>query len=317
MDVLGDVIMSARVGRPRSARVSWHAPWGQRFPSVPGSAAFQVLLRGSGWLIRPKAQAIPLGAGDVVFSPNGQGYGMASDPSAPLAEPRFDPQHVADLVVTDAVGDRGPVTVTLSGGYQLDPVRTHPMLRDLPDVIVIPSRAGRHPELRAAIDLLGAEVDDPRPGSVAVVPGLLDVLLVYVLRTWLAETPAHTSGWAAALTDPGISAALRALHEQPAHPWTVRDLAARARMSRATFARRFTQLIGQPPLRYLTWWRLTTAAHLLRDTDDSLERIARRVGYSSEFAFAAAFKRQHAVPPGRYRRRSRIAHHGAGAPTRQ
>ncbi|WP_069114488.1 AraC family transcriptional regulator [Jiangella alba] len=314
MDVLGDVIMSARVGRPRSARVSWHAPWGQRFPSVPGSAAFQVLLRGSSWLIRPEAEPVLLGAGDVVFSPNGQGYGMASDPSTPLAEPRFDPQGVTELVRTDSVGDRGPVTVTLYGGYHLDPVRTHPMLRDLPDVIVLPSRTGQHPELRAAIDLLGAEIDDPRPGSVAVVPGLLDVLLVYVLRAWLAQAPTHTSGWAAALTDPGISEALRALHEEPGRPWTVRELAGRARMSRATFARRFTALIGQPPLRYLTWWRLTSAAHLLRDTDESLERIANRVGYSSEFAFATAFKRQHEVAPGRYRRRSRTSHHGADAP---
>lgn len=308
MDVLSDVITSLRVGRPRSAHVTWHAPWGQRFPSVPGSAAFQVILQGSGWLIRPDAAPLALSVGDVVFSPTGQGYGMASDPSQPLAEPRFDPSVDTGLIVADRVGHAGPVTVTLYGGYRLDPARTHPMLRELPDLVHLPSRPGHHPDLRTTVDLLAAEVaDHPRPGADAILPGLLDVLLLYILRALLEQAPASApaSGWAAALLDPATSAALQALHEQPAHPWTVQELAHHARLSRAAFARRFSSLTGQPPMTYLTWWRLTTAARLLSNTDDSVEHIAHRVGYTSVFAFGNAFKREHGVAPGQFRRRAR------------
>jgi AraC-like DNA-binding protein len=128
--------------------------------------------------------------------------------------------------------------------------------------------------------------------------------LLHSLGAWLHE-PARrhpTTGWAAALTDPAITAALRSIHDDPARPWTVQELGARAGMSRATFARRFTALVGRPPLTYLTWWRMTTAARLLRDTDAPLSTIARQIGYTSEFAFTTAFKRQYGTAAGRYRR---------------
>ncbi len=98
------------------------------------------------------------------------------------------------------------------------------------------------------------------------------------------------------------AAALRAIHSDPARPWTVATLAAEAGLSRAPFARRFTAQLGQPPLTYLTWWRMTTAARLLRESDQPLTTVAARVGYASEFAFSAAFKRRYGVAPGRFRR---------------
>lgn len=135
---------------------------------------------------------------------------------------------------------------------------------------------------------------------------LLDMLLLYVMRAWFEEPPTPaTSGWAAALADPAVSAALQALHRDPAHPWTVQSLATRANLPRATFSRRFTALTGQPPLTYLTWWRLTTAADLLRRSDAPLRDVATRIGYSSEFSFGNAFKRQCGTAPGRYRRDAR------------
>jgi AraC-like DNA-binding protein len=136
------------------------------------------------------------------------------------------------------------------------------------------------------------------------VPALLDMLLLYILRAWLDERPHHGSatGWAAALGDPAVSAALQEIHNDPARPWTVEGLGARAGLSRAAFARRFTALVGRPPLAYLTWWRMTTAARLLRRSDAPLHVVAEQVGYSSEFAFANAFKREYGIAPGRYRR---------------
>jgi AraC-like DNA-binding protein len=309
VDLLSDVIAILRSGRPRSARVAWHAPWGQRFPSVPGSAGFQVILQGSCWLLPPTGEPVALTVGDVVFFPHGHGYGLADNPSAPLAEPACDPLEDTGLFASDLVGDSGvghtsPITVTLCGGYQLDPRHTHPLLRDLPDTIHLPARLGHHPDLRAAIDLLGNEISRPRLGADTVVLALLDMLLLYILRAWFEQPPTPaTAGWATALADPAVSTALHAIHDDPARPWTVQSLATRANLSRATFSRRFTTLTGQPPLTYLTWWRLTAAADVLRNSDATLSEVAARIGYTSEFAFANAFKRQYGTAPGKYRRR--------------
>lgn len=313
MDVLSDVIGVIRAGRPRSARVQWHAPWGQRFPSAPGSAGFQVILQGSCWLTPPSGAAVALGVGDVVFFPHGHGYGLADSPSTPLAEPVCDPLEDAELFASASVGQHGPITVTLCGGYQLDPTHAHPLLHDLPEVIHLPARLGQHPELRAATDLLGNEIAGPRLGTDAIVPALLDTLLLYILRARFNEPRARSAntGWAAALADPAISAALHAIHREPAHRWTVQSLGSQAMLSRAAFSRRFTTLIGQPPLAYLTWWRMTTAARLLRESDTSLDQVAACVGYTSTFAFANAFKRHHGTAPGTYRRQ----HRGSTQPT--
>ncbi|MFG1703593.1 AraC family transcriptional regulator [Nonomuraea sp. M3C6] len=304
MDVLSDVIAIMRSGQPRSARVEWRAPWGQRFPSAPGSAGFQVVLQGSSWLFPPDGEPIALSTGDVVFFPHGHGYAMADTPSTPVAEPACDPLDEGPGLFASASIDGPVTTVLLCGGYRLDPSRAHPILRDLPDMIHLPARLGLRTELRAAVEFLGAEIRSPRLGADTVVSSLLDMLLLYILRAWFDAEPDHcqVGGWAQALTDPVVSAALDAVHRDPAHPWTVQELGARAGLSRAAFSRRFSTLVGQPPLAYVTWWRLATAARLLRQSDAALGEIAARVGYTSEFAFANAFKREHGLAPGKYRR---------------
>lgn len=140
-----------------------------------------------------------------------------------------------------------------------------------------------------------------------VVPGLLDLLLVYMIRAWMDEGAALAGGWPAAL-----AGALRALHEDPAEPWSNELLAARVGVSRATLTRRFTALVGRPPMAYLAWWRLTRAAGLLRSTAEPLDAIARRVGYGSPYALSHAFSRQFGTTPGRYRARSGAATPVAG-----
>jgi AraC-like DNA-binding protein len=128
---------------------------------------------------------------------------------------------------------------------------------------------------------------------------------VYLVRAWYDERPVADTGWSAALADPAVAQALSAIHGHPERPWTVQSLAALAGLSRAPFARRFTETVGSPPLAYLTWWRMTTAARLLRESDRPLRAVAARTGYVSEFAFARAFKREFGVAPGRYRERPR------------
>ena len=311
MDVLSDVISVARTGRPRSAYVRWHAPWRQQFVPVPGSAGFQVVLEGACWLLTPHTAPLRMGAGDVLFLPHGSGHTLADHPASAVTGPACtaDAPELSESYVSDSVdplGRGGPATVMLCGAYRLDPSRTHPLLLTLPDLIHLPADPGRHTELHAAVRLLAAEVGHPRPGTAAAVPALLDTLLMYILRIWLAGQPARrtTTGWAAALNDPAVTAALHAVHRDPAAPWTVAKLATEAGLSRAAFARRFCALVGQPPLGYLTWWRMTTAARLLRATQAPLRSIAAQVGYTSEFAFATAFKRAHGLAPGTYRRGS-------------
>lgn len=302
MDVLSDAIAAMRTGRPHSSRTVRFAPWGIRFPATKG-AGFHVVLQGTAWLLPPDGAApVRLGPGDVVLLAHGTGHGLADHPGTPLVDAVPAPDGS-----WPSLPDRGPVdaeeTLLLCGAYQLSRARAHPLLTGLPPYVHIPARVGAHPRLRAAVDLLGAELAEPQPGADTIVPALLDTLLLYLLRTWwLAERADRSTGWSAALSDPAVAGALRALHDDPARPWTVEELGALGGLSRAAFARRFTTLVGRPPLAYLTWWRMTTAGRLLRTDDLPLRTVAQRSGYSSEFAFAKAFKREYGLAPGQYRK---------------
>jgi AraC-like DNA-binding protein len=287
MDVLSDVIAVMRTGRPSSSRMRAGAPWCYRFAPYDG-AGFHVLLRGTGWLLADGREPVALGPGDVVLVPHGGAHVLSDGPDAGGAVP-------FEAAVADP---DGPVDM-LCGKYRLDRTRTHPVLALLPEVVHLPAEVGRRSGLRAAIDLLGGEVGGARPGRDAAVAGLVDLLLVYMVRAWLEDHAG--AGWPRALRDPEVAAALEALHTDPARPWRVEDLAAAVGLSRATLARRFTSLTGQAPMAYLGWWRMAVAARLLRDTDLPLPGIARQVGYGSPYAFAHAFKREFGVPPGRYR----------------
>jgi AraC-like DNA-binding protein len=289
MDVVSDVIETMRTGRPSSSRLQVASPWRYRFAPYDG-AGFHVLLRGSGWLIAGSAAPVPLGVGDVVLVPRGSAHVLSDSPSGQGAVPFETAVSTPD----------GPVDF-LCGKYRLDHARTHPLLAGMPEVVHLPAHVGRYAKLRATIDLLGDEVHGGQPGSETAVTSLLDLLLVYMTRAWLEDHSA--TGWPGALRDPEIATALSALHADPAAPWRIEDLAAHVGVSRATLARRFTALTGQPPMAYLTWWRMTTAARLLRDTELALPAIARQVGYGSPFAFSHAFKRQFGLAPGQYRER--------------
>ncbi|WP_067484323.1 AraC family transcriptional regulator [Actinomadura hibisca] len=278
MDVLSDVITVLRTGASQSARFERTTPWTERFRLPPGTAGFEVVLEGAYTLVLGDGPPVAMCTGDVVFLPRPGEYEI----SAP----------------------DGPGSVVLCGAYLLGADRGHPLLEELPDVVHLPARPGRHPRLRATVELLGTELEHPGPGAAAIIPSLLDTLLLYILRAWLERQPTCPDGpyrWAAALADPAVGAALDAIHDAPAHPWTVQELGTRAGLSRSAFAQRFTTMVGRPPLAYLTWWRLTTAARLLRTSDAPLSAVAERVGYGSEYAFAHAFKREFAQSPGRYR----------------
>ena len=308
MDLLSDAIAAMRLGRPHYARSERHAPWAVRHRPFAG-AGFHLILEGRCWLIPADGEPTELQAGDVAFLPHGSAHSMSADPAMPVADlpsaALADPHH-DDHPDGVAAGSR---TVLLCGAYLMDRTRPHPLLREFPELVHLPARLGQHSSLRGATELLATELAEPRLGSDALLPVLLDALLLYVMRAWLDERPRRdaTTGWTAALQDPVIHAALQGIHGAPHRPWTVAELGALAGLSRAAFARRFTTLVGQPPLSYLTWWRMTTAARLLRDSDAPLRTVANRIGYTSEFAFSTAFKREHGLTPGAYRRRTASA----------
>ncbi|MFJ8623564.1 AraC family transcriptional regulator [Kitasatospora sp. NPDC093550] len=309
MDVVSDAIAAVRTGRPSSNRLRVAGRWGARIPAYAG-AGFHVVLAGGCWLRADGGEPLRLEPGDAVLLPHGSGHALSdgeltADRAARLPEldtllgPHRRPDPAASAAAAPARADAPGAADLLCGKYRLDHGLGHPLMRELPQVVHLPTRTGEHPELRAAVDLLSTELTAARPGGELAVPGLIDLLLVYLVRAWTTRRGAD--GWGAALTDPVVAAALAAVHEDPAHPWTAEALAARAGVSRATLTRRFTTLTGRPPMAYLTWWRMTRAAGLLRDTPDPLETIARKVGYASPYALSHAFTRHFGTTPGRYR----------------
>ncbi|MFJ8213378.1 cupin domain-containing protein [Streptomyces sp. NPDC096033] len=298
MDVVSDAISAVRLGRPSSDRVRIAGTWCVRLEPYEG-AGFHVVLAGDCWLLADGGEPVPLATGDAVLLPHGAGHVLADSPVDAAVAARARPlEHYRDGRAAAPAPQPGrPAVEMLCGKYRLDRSRVHPLLAELPGVVRL--QGGAHGELQSAIALLGGELDARRPGSSIALPSLLDLLLVYMVRA--SVSGAAPGSWSAALGDPVTAAALQAMHADPAAPWSADRLAAEAGVSRPTLVRRFTPLVGRPPMAYLTWWRLTLAATRLRDTQDSLAAIAAGVGYGSPYALSHAFVREFGTTPGRYR----------------
>lgn len=297
MDVLADVLAATRFGNTTLCTKTFFSPWNLHFPQQR-QATFHVVSRGSCWLMhegdRPPTQ---LNQGDVALLAHGAGHALGDDPDLPLE--RWNP--VVETGTPNSDYDAG--TTLFCGAYRFADADSHPLLSLLPPVIHIAAAQARGDHaLQSIVGLLMTEAGRPTHGSSAVVTRLMDVAFVYIVRSWLSEQPERTVGWLSALRDPQIGSALAAIHERPAMPWTVSDLAVKVHMSRAAFAKRFLALVGVAPLAYLIRWRMDLAARLLQDTVESVGSIAERVGYASETSFSKTFRRYRGQPPGRFRR---------------
>jgi AraC-like DNA-binding protein len=235
--------------------------------------------------------------GDLVLLPHGLDHELLDDPDG-------DSEPLEEFLARPAFPMTGGLmTTVVCGVYRSDPQLAHPMLAALPPVVHFPVSIMRtKPELAATLSLLTAEIDRPSPGSEALVQYLFDALFVYVVRAWSDQAPEEKPGWLRALRDPSLSKVLGRIHAEPGGPWTVESLAREAGLSRAAFARRFAGIVGEPPLAYLTRWRMVVAGRLLHSSEASLAEVAERVGYQSEFAFSRAFKRSRGIPPAHFRR---------------
>ncbi|MEV5506764.1 AraC family transcriptional regulator [Streptomyces orinoci] len=266
------------------------------------------VVRGHAWITPGMGEPVRLEPGAVALLRGPDPYTVSDDPATPVqvvigpgqACSTGDGQDVSEGM---ALGVRtwgndpdGPVML-LTGTYQLRHEIGRRLLDALPGLLVRPARDAP----RTLITLLAEEIGRAEPGQTAVLDRILDLLLVSVVRSWLAEAGSGAPAWLRAQRDPVAGPALRLLHQEPARPWTVALLAAEVGVSRAALARRFGTLVGEPPMAYLTQWRLALAADLLREPEATLEAVARRVGYGSAFALSAAFKRVRGVSPRSYR----------------
>jgi AraC-like DNA-binding protein len=315
VDVLSDLLHRARVGDALIRQLIQAPPWSITFLDAPPLTVVATLGgRASIRLADTEDPPVLLAAGDIALLRGTGPYTIADSPTT-LPQVVIDGGRKYLAATGEAVGvdkDLAPrtygdarpgATTMLRGAYRLQGSSGDRLLAMLPPLAVVP--AG--PRTGAALDLLSTETACDEPGQDAVLGRLLDLVLVIALRAWCAGPEAEPPAWYRALSDPAIGAALRLLHTDPAQRWTVAELAARIGLSRAAFAARFTRHVGEPPLTYLTTWRMTLAADLLHSTDDTIATLARQVGYADAFAFSVAFKRAHGISPSAWRERLREA----------
>ncbi|WP_445149883.1 AraC family transcriptional regulator [Baekduia sp. Peel2402] len=311
-DALTGLLDLAAVRGVLGARIAAGSDWGWWSAATPG-AAFHAVTEGTAWLARPGEAPIELAPGDVLLLPGGAEHALGSDPAAVArtSPQRFDTYSLDDdgTVRIGRDAHAAPRTRILCAHYAHDPSASAPVLALLPEVIHLRAETCGSAALTGTVALLADELAAPLPASALVLGRLVDVLLVQLLRAWLASDEALSGAPSPlrALRDPVVTAAMAEIHAAPGHPWTTSELARATAVSRATLARRFPAVVGETPAGYLTRRRMDLAARRLRDTDDSLEQIAQAVGYTSVYAFSRAFRRARAVPPGRYRTQARAA----------
>ncbi|PUA82278.1 AraC family transcriptional regulator [Nocardioides currus] len=309
MDMLEVMLEGPRARGAFLLRSLLEPPWSLRIEDEAALAVVSVT-RGTAWLLTDAGERHELGAGDLAIV-RGPGHYTACDrPSTPPSivigpggecSSSADGSPLAEVwgrgVRTWGPGERGD-TVLLTGTYEDAGETGRPLLAALPDVVVL--RRDAWPSTLP--DLLAQEATIDAPGQRAVLDRLLDVVLISALRTWFAGRAEEAPGWFRAQGDPVVGTVLGLLEAAPERAWTVSELADRVGVSRAALGRRFTELLGQPPIAYLTQRRLQLAADLLLESDATLPTIARRVGYGSPFALSAAFKREFGRSPQEHRR---------------
>ena len=298
-DALDDVLDLLRVRGAVLATVRGSAPWGLRLPRASG-ATFHAVTVGAAWVRVPGRSPRELQPGDVVLLPTGAGHVVSSHASGPARV--WD--RVAKAQARNAAGEivlsgSGRSTQLICAAYAYDREVVHPLLSLLPPVLFVSGEESAR--ARSTVHALSEELATPSAGSAIVIDRLIDVLFVHVVRAWVARQNDRGQSWLVALRNPSVARALALMHASPGVAWTIERLAREINQSRATLTRHFTALVGEPPLAYLTRWRIELAARQLRETDDAVGAIAHRVGYTSEFAFSRAFSRLRGQPPGRYR----------------
>jgi AraC-like DNA-binding protein len=311
MDALSDLIRVIRLTGGVFLDAEFSAPWCVYSQVEPGECrphllearhiiSFHYVIEGT-LLVSVEGEApLRLRAGDIVLLPRNEVHVLGSAPD-------LTPEHVSLQMPEDGSLPRlvlggGGERARIVCGFLGSDAPSSPLLAALPRVLslnVAESAAGDW--IASSFQFAAREISAGQLGSASIISRLSELLFVEALRRYVATLPPQQQGWLAALRDPVIARALALLHSRPAHAWTAEELAGVVGLSRSAFAERFTTLIGQPPIQYLTQWRLQLAAQRLRGGREPLARIAAEIGYDSEAAFSRAFKRQFGAPPAAWR----------------
>jgi AraC-like DNA-binding protein len=317
---LSDVLRSVKLTGALFFLVEASYPWGVEVPHVSAFSSiilpraqhvvsYHIVLKGSGWASIPDVASTWFEAGDLLVFAHGDPYSMLSAPTQP---PEFNNEATIQFFRDMAAG-KLPFVIHEGGGgaggaqfvcgyLGCDMRPFNPVLSTLPRLLRIKrSGAARDSLLDHLIDLTLAEANQPRVGGESIRLRLSELIFVEVARRHLESLPAQETGWLSGLRDPSIGKVLTMLHERPAHPWTLNELAQEAGMSRAALVARFTHLIGHAPIQYLTLWRMQIAARLLADSSMKVATVARAIGYESEAAFSRAFKKTVGASPAAWR----------------
>jgi AraC-like DNA-binding protein len=307
MDALTALLEGPRASGAFLLRIRMNPPWSIRIQDE-SPLALMAVVSGDGHVVPDDADAVRMRSGDVGVLLGPEPYTVSGDPATPPQIIIHPGQRCTTLDGTELYEDmalgvrtwgndpQGSVTI-LVGVYEEVGAVGKRLLDALPDRLVMPHDAWDS----SLVTVLGHEISRDVPGQEVVLDRLLDLLLISVLRAWFDRPEAEAPAWYRANGDPVVGPALRLLHENPAHPWSVADLADKVGISRAGLARTFADLVGVPPMTYLTEWRLALAADLLREPHTTLDAVARKVGYSNGFALSTAFKRVRGVSPREYR----------------
>lgn len=317
MDTLSEVLGAIQLDGAVFLDAEFTAPWcveaqyglpkdTQLLRGADHIALFHFLLEGSCKAsLCNGGESLLLETGDFVLFPHDHKHIMGSDLSLPAVDtdilPRTD--HGASARMTHGGG--GEATRFVCGYLACDRRISRALFASLPEMMRI--SMGHDPAMAWLTELLRVGVNESqvqRPGARSLLTKLSELIFVEAMRRYAAGLPEEERGWLAGLRDPQVGKALALMHAEPARGWTVDELAREAALSRSALGQRFNDLIGEPPMQYLTHWRLALAARALRSGSEAVGRIAERYGYESETAFNRAFKREFGVPPASWRRQA-------------
>ncbi|NLE78418.1 MAG: AraC family transcriptional regulator [Rhodococcus sp.] len=279
-------------------------PWGLEIPPFENCLSFHVVTRGGCWLERDGQAPVYLRAGDLALVPHGRGHLLRSHPGAAI-DGRVDvmpQQMVSEHYSLLRCGGGGAPSTLICGVVSFEQPAVGRLLDVLPSLIHIDTSDERDSRIADTLRLMATELGRLRPGGEAVTTRLADILVIEAIRTWLADDAAAGTGWLGALQDPQLGQAIAAIHRAPGNEWTVESLAREAAMSRSAFAARFTELVGESAMRYVTRCRMDVARSRLERGDTTVAAVATELGYLSEASFSRAFTRTVGSSPGAVRR---------------
>jgi AraC-like DNA-binding protein len=299
LDPLSDVLSLLKPKSAISAGLDAGGEWAIRFPPHEG-IKFNAVMHGACWVqVDGEPEPRRIEAGDCFLLTRGRPFLFATDLALPPIEsPTIYDQAVDGIATCNGGGD----FFLIGGRFSFEGDHAGMLFGSLPAIVFVRDASNQAAVLRWALEQLAAELKDRPPGGMLMAEHLAQIMLLQVLRLWLASRTDKPAGWLSALSDPRLTRALGVMHAEPARHWTLAELGAVAGMSRSTFAARFREAVGQPPLDYLIRWRMMLAAERLKRTNDSVGAIGFSIGYESEAAFSTTFRRVVGCAPGKFRR---------------